>query len=292
MKKLFTLLFISLLSQIGMAQVNWHLEQWTNAGSYEDPDGWTTINQYTTLLGLSQEMVQKDSIGVIDGNYAMTMTTLQCPNCGAFGLPDTLAGQVGQKHPFTTTPQSMYFSYKYLPNGNDVALAYFQLTRWDAIGDSAITVAEVFDTLNATNNNWLEKNLVFNTINGGTPDSLNIIFFASAGPALGGPLAGWPSAKVGTVLHIDKIYSDLEVSVKEIENDIEFKTYVSDKQLVVMTEEINSTIEVFNMSGQLMLTQNVTSNKMLIDVNRFPTGIYLVKLNTANGVKTNKVVVR
>ncbi len=187
----------------------------------------------------------------------------------------------------------MGFNYKFEPQGTDsVAIAYFQLTRWDVVGDSAITVGEYFDTLKTTNN-WTVKELPFNSINGGTPDTMNIIFYSSGGSALGGSAQGWSDAIDGTKLHVDAVYSDAMVSVKEENNTVnDFNSYVVSKNLVVKTEEIGSTVQLIDLSGKVIFSKTINNSFNQYDVSNLPSGIYLVKLTNNKGQKTNKVFIR
>jgi len=293
MKKIYTLAISALISMGANAQVNWNFEDWSTITTYEQPDNWTDVNQYASILGLADVIYKKDSLNNPHGNYAIVTTTQNCPNCGSFNLSSPLTGQIGQSIAFTTTPTFMGFNYKFEPQGTDsVAIAYFQLTRWDVVGDSAITVGEYFDTLKTTNN-WTVKELPFAPKNGGTPDTMNIIFYSSGGSALGGSAQGWSDAVDGTKLHVDAVYSDAMVSVKEENNTVNsFNSYVVSKNLVVKTEDIGSTVQLIDLSGKVIFTKTINNSFNQYDVSNLPSGIYLVKLTNNTGQKTNKVFIR
>ena len=58
---------------------------------------------------------------------------------------------------------------------------------------------------------------------------------------------------------------------------------------VTSNEEITS-IEIFNSVGTTVLSCNVAGNSSAIDMNNLPNGMYFVRVSTANGIETVKVV--
>ena len=58
---------------------------------------------------------------------------------------------------------------------------------------------------------------------------------------------------------------------------------------VTSNEEITS-IEIFNSVGNIVVSCNVAGNSSAIDMNNLPNGMYFVRVSTANGIETVKVV--
>ncbi|MCC7332538.1 MAG: T9SS type A sorting domain-containing protein [Flavobacteriales bacterium] len=52
----------------------------------------------------------------------------------------------------------------------------------------------------------------------------------------------------------------------------------------------NTTIEIYNIEGQLITKQSLTQNKSLVDLTTFSKGMYFVKVNTTNGMTVEKIV--
>jgi len=52
----------------------------------------------------------------------------------------------------------------------------------------------------------------------------------------------------------------------------------------------NTTIEIYNVAGQLIAHQNLTQNKTLVNLTTFSKGMYFVKVNTVNGVMVEKII--
>ncbi|MBQ2076754.1 MAG: T9SS type A sorting domain-containing protein, partial [Bacteroidales bacterium] len=58
---------------------------------------------------------------------------------------------------------------------------------------------------------------------------------------------------------------------------------------VTSNEEIDS-IEIFNSVGTTVVSSNVAGNSSAIDMSNLPNGMYFVRVSTANGIETVKVV--
>ena len=77
------------------------------------------------------------------------------------------------------------------------------------------------------------------------------------------------------------------------ENEINAKLYPNPTtgNLIIEAEGMNH-ISVFNLMGQMVYDMDVDTDNMTLDMSQFNTaGLYLVRINTANGVKTERVTV-
>jgi len=292
MKKIYFLLITALTTVGAIAQTtNLDLETWTTNGTYDSPDGWESVNQFATILGISPP-VEKITTGAAQGFFSAKMTTLACPNCSLIGnLPDTLAGFIRQQVAFTQVPQTVTFQYDYQTQLPDLGLVYIEVTSWDAANDTALVITSASDTISVTSG-WMTKTLNFTPDNSSlTPDSLKITFVSSAYAAIGSVIPNIPTTKVGSALSIDAIYLDTQVGVTE--NDVvEFTTTVINSKLTVNTNTQNGTIELVDLTGKVLLNEVINSDYNTFDLANLPSGIYLVRLVTSKGSKTNKVVIK
>jgi hypothetical protein len=60
--------------------------------------------------------------------------------------------------------------------------------------------------------------------------------------------------------------------------------------LMIEAENIEN-IVIFNLVGQKICEENISGNECVIDMNRFGSGIYMVKIQGSNGAVTKKVTV-
>src|SRR5215207_4244852 len=107
------------------------LENWLSSGPYQVPDSFTTFDD-AVFIGTPTSMPTTDAHS---GNFAALMTSQQGP--GTFEASGSITYGYSQSSvsvsttigwPFTGRPVSMKFWYKYLPSGNDSAIAGILLT--------------------------------------------------------------------------------------------------------------------------------------------------------------------
>lgn len=51
-----------------------------------------------------------------------------------------------------------------------------------------------------------------------------------------------------------------------------------------------STIEIYNLIGQLMISKKINTTDTAIDMSKFQSGNYILKVATDNGTKTFKII--
>ena len=80
-------------------------------------------------------------------------------------------------------------------------------------------------------------------------------------------------------------------SVNEAEVNARLYPNPTTGNLTIEAEGMNH-ISVFNLMGQMVYDMDVNTDNMTLDMSQFNTaGMYLVRINTANGVKTERVTV-
>lgn len=289
MKKIY-LSLLTIFVSLGMtAQLNnLDLESWTSGGSYNDPDGWLTVNQYAFFVGVSPA-VTKLSSNVSQGLYAAEMFTQPCPGCTSFGLPDTLPGAlIQQTGYYSNTVTDFEFDYQYAPVNGDWGAAFVELTVWDAVGDSAIIIAEAADTIGAAVSSWTTRSIpfVFNSTSL-MPDSIKIYFVSSARDLAGDPT--FPYAGSGSTLRIDnvKIIDPATASVEET-NENGVNVFAYNNIITINTETTSSfPFEVVDLTGKVVLSGKTESLNTRINAGHLRSGVYLVSV----GDQVKKVII-
>ena len=269
---------------------NLNLESWTDAGGYDNPDGWMTVNDYAALLGIA-EPVEKLTTSVSEGLAAAKITTLDCPSCGGFGVPDPLPGLLNQDIAYYSNPVSVNFDYQYAGVGGDWGAVVIQLTEWDPAGDSAKIVAQAVDTISdmAT---WTNRSVDF-IYNPGTfsPDSLKIYFVSSISGIIADP--SFPAAADGSALSIDAVeIVDPAAAGVASYDEIDAKVFVSYNNINVITKDLNNTnVSVLDVTGKVIYNSTINNNTTLISTNEMSSGIYFVTLN-GNGKRfVQKIII-
>ncbi|OFX26670.1 MAG: hypothetical protein A2033_18460 [Bacteroidetes bacterium GWA2_31_9] len=74
--------------------------------------------------------------------------------------------------------------------------------------------------------------------------------------------------------------NNIAISYNKTENTINFKSSINIE-----------TVELYNINGSLLITKNVNENSQKINISNLSKGIYIVRLNSAKGIATRKVLV-
>lgn len=289
MKKFLLGIFAIASFSLVSAQTNLNFEAWTAGAGYDDPDDWFTLNEFG-LFGLPIT-VSKETAAPGGGSASVVMTTTLCTACPALGIPDTLPGIISQDIPYTGTDiTSVDFSYLYNAVSGDEALFFVELTKWD--GSQTITIAE--GGINLSNQTtWSTMNVPLNYGTSDTPDTLSISFSSSI--AVIAQDYSYPQSQFGSELKIDDIIVNGIFSVGVEKLALEgVNIYSNGNGIVIHAEEVfsNSTFEVYNIAGKLITSNLVSSNYEVVSTKGFVAGIYLVKLNTPQGIVTKKVFLK
>ena len=110
-------------------------EDWTNYGTYEDPDNWITLNQATSLSGV---VTATKSTDAYSGNYAIRLETKQVitetvPGTAISGALNPLSLLIDIGVPINIRPESMCGWYKYIPFLTDVGSFEIILTKYNPV---------------------------------------------------------------------------------------------------------------------------------------------------------------
>ncbi|MFZ5554216.1 MAG: T9SS type A sorting domain-containing protein [Bacteroidota bacterium] len=247
----------------GPALPNFSFENWTPV-SYTDPDGWESFNALLTPLGLNNVSSTSDAFA---GSLAAQLQTIFIPQFG-----DTLPGnlyfgdidQSGQPLavPFTGTPATLTGQYKYQPAGGDLGYAAMEFYQnGSIIGGNifAFTTSATYSSFSITTNL------------SGTPDSAIVVFSSGNNP--------------GSTLKLDNVqFNGGNTGVEEIV-PLSFNVYpnpVSDYVFIEFADGIKvMNVEITDMQGRVVLSQQVNSRKTELDVRSLSPGIYMVSLSNA-----------
>ena len=85
---------------------------------------------------------------------------------------------------------------------------------------------------------------------------------------------------------------DYTVGVNEIdsENELVLSPNPNNGQFTLTTENTNNLVEIYNLVGEKVFSNNLQSKTSLIDISNQPKGIYLVKVTSGDVVITQKLV--
>ena len=317
---LLSALAMIITGHIASAQlINQGFETWTNdlavptamnPNSGNGTTGWIDFNYFNYApMGSSPISVEKCSDTVHNGTYSARIETQTYTQTSwniykNWGIPfighiysDTLGilfnGNMNELNttyepgiPFTQRISQFSFYYQYKPNGNDTAECRVQLVQ-----ARTPIAGGWFKTNVATGvSGWQLATINLTYVSSATPDTLWILFSASS-------LDHNP--KPGSVLWIDDAAVSLATGVSGLHgngDDVEIYPNPTNGMFTIREQSgfgKQQTIEIYNVLGEQVYA--ATANKQssyTIDLTHSPKGIYFVKLNDGEKIRTRKIVVQ
>ncbi len=295
MKTKFTLLAVLVAAFLsGSAQQavpNGGFETWSSVSA---PTGWTSYEDIIPPIAGTGLSV-KDSVDKYSGTASVKLT-----NKYVALASDTIGGTLAlgsgsfdgaQPHipgvPFTSSPDTIQFAYKYAPVGNDTA--GFQLALHKLGGGNNVYKIAFGAQLNATNNQWglitvpLKQYYQDTT---GTGDTLKLAFFSSYNEVA-------PS-RVGSTMHVDAVrfgYKTTPTFIENINNNLNVRVFPNPATDLVniQTSEpvINASVVVYDMTGRVITHEFGGANNFELVTSNWESGIYSYSI-LSGGVVVNK----
>lgn len=277
MKVKFTLLTVLVafaMSTFAQQIPNAGFENWATPFA---PDSWSTFEE---VFGAPLGLVSKDTVDKVQGNASVKIKTDSIPagpqgNILLSGLlslgtinysPSSQPPFSFSGVPFAFKPDTMFFSFKYVPAGADTCALQVILST-----GGTVTLAGGID-LPATGGNWVNLfiPLTADLAQIPTPDSLVLQFFSSTGNGV-----------QGSTLNVDAIrfgYVSIPTVVEDINNNVQINVFPNpstDFVNINISEALpNASVMVYNMEGRVMTHEFIGGNSHTLQTASWPAGIY------------------
>ena len=273
MKKIYLLLISALptLPVFSQALPNSGFDNWTNQGSYDDPDNWNTLNSITSNFGVVT--VQKASgADVHSGTAAIKMITLSVLGQNANGLATTGTIDVQNQTvtggiPYSLRPDSITGWYKCAPQGADFGFVDF--TLFDAGGTDTIGYAH-FQTPSAAVGTYTRFSIAINYHNGNTPGLSRCVMSSSAGV----------SSVLNSVLFIDDLA--LIFNPNGVQETIIANTSVhfySEQHTLIIDALTESHMIITDVTGKKVVEQSIEKGTSEILLDKISSGTYIYNIS-------------
>lgn len=289
MKKI---LFLCLFSIHAIAQTNvpnLNFEDWVLSASarFEDPTPittWATPNYAMDLiLGNPSTSIVQKSTDAHGGSFAALMKSRTI--VGNFVGATLFTGYLNTTSPlspipmlgipFTGRPVAMKGWYKYSPVGGDSAWMYIKLTKWNTTTNTREQIGYIEKRDYAAVNTYTSFDMPINYSSNAIPDSIIIVFSASAGAEQG-------VGQVGSSLWIDDVVLDYganAINDETITNAITCYPNPCTNALYIQTSHTDVEYRLSTFTGQVVLT----SKKPRLSLVDLPLGLYSLQVIDKQG---------
>ncbi len=289
MKKI---LFLCLCSIQAIAQTNvpnLNFEDWVLSAStrFEDPTPittWATPNYAMDLiLGNPSTSIVQKSTDAHGGSFAALMKSRTI--VGNFVGATLFTGYLNTTSPFapipmlgipfTGRPVAMKGWYKYTPVGGDSSSIYIKLTKWNTTTNTREQIGYIEKRDYTAVNAYTSFDMPINYSSNAIPDSIIIVFSASAGAEQG-------VGQVGSSLWIDDVVLDYganAINEKTTTNAITCYPNPCTNALYIQTTLTDVEYRLSAFTGQVVLT----SKKPSLSLADLPLGLYSLQVIDKQG---------
>lgn len=299
MKKL--ILALVILSSQAHSQTtipNLNFESWTasSSGNYHEPDPsniWATPNYVMDLIfGNPSGSIVQRSTDAHGGSYAALMKSRNI--AGNFAGATLFTGKLNTTIPFSPTaqlgvpftgrPYSMKGWYKYTSVNNDSSSIYIRLTKWNSTTNTRETVG--FKEIRSYTSvaTYTPFELVVDYTSSVTPDSITIVYSASAGAEQG-------NGQVGSSLWIDDVtleYAPTSATNIDIEEQILLWPNPATEQLNLSNLNANKNVRIYSLFGQAMHESKANGKVLVLDISKWNIGLYFLDITDSNTNTTRR----
>lgn len=294
--------FLLLFALLGFLAVNAQIpnpgfESWTSIGSYEVPDSWGNLNNSTAATGVFT--VTKGTSAPASGAAFIKIATRDIggntivPGTIVNGQLDPVTFKPLSGLPCTSRPEKLMGKWQYMGYGTDAATIAAWLTRWNNATQQRDTIASLSGSPSGMLHSWGDFSYVFQYRSSSNPDTA-VVLISSSGKVPVKNSFIWIDdlAFEGTVTSVNEKEPAVNVSVYPNPANqfvkIGLNAHRDGLARIVLTDNLG------NMVMERSEEYSEGNNQFTLDLSssRIFSGIYFVKLYTAQGTLARKVIVR
>lgn len=269
-------------------------ETWMSMGTYENPDGWDTPNDFTTSAGVYT--AEKGTPGSPGSSYlkltSKTVGSTVVNGIAVSGVIDPVTQQPVSGFAFNQQPASFTGKWQHMIYGSSQGSINVTLTRWDATMNMRMVVATANKTLTGMAMSWANFSIPFVYVDGQAPDSCIIVMKASGNnPTQDDYLWVDNLSFVGNV-------AGLEEQAPAISAMSVYPNPAEDKLTINMTAERADKVQlnVYSLTGALIMSQDIEvsagKNEIPVDLSLILSGNYLISIGKEDQQSVLQISVR
>lgn len=258
----------------GQTIPNTSFDNWTNMGSYNNPDGWSTYNDLTTAAGVYTCV--KGTPGMVGSAY-LKLTSKNViglgvvPGVAISGVTNMQTLEPVSGFAMSDRPAAFEGMWQYMAFGADQGFVAIALTQWNAVASSRDTVGYAYYALPGMEMSWVNFSIPINYINGNVPDSCFIVLSASK--------ANGATASANSYLYVEEIFFSGNVTgttKNELENISIYPNPATDLISIQLDGKTEGDLLVTNSIGQTIFSQKITLGQSIlkIETGKWVKGLY------------------
>jgi hypothetical protein len=288
------MLFLSITSVVLSISVfgqipNASFENWTNMGNYDNPDGWSTMNNTTAI---SSVFTATKATPGNPGNSYLKLTSKRVGNVVVEGLAvsgvlDSITKTPKSGFAFSERPKSFIGKWQYM--AVEPGLIDITLTKWNSAKNKRDTIAKADSILIDMVMFWDNFKIEFNYLKSDFPDSC-IIFLNPSGktPSAGDYLWLDNLAFEGNVSTGINEYTNITSSFVVSPNPVSEFISIQLNDLKLNTAKI----ELIDMGGNVLVMKKVDQfNIQTIDIRNLTKGNYIIRLSSDSFVEEKRIYI-
>lgn len=265
-------------------------ESWSNPNGYNMPEGWDNLNGKTSSTGVYT------CLKGTPGNPGTAYLKLISKNVPGMGIIPGIAvsGQLDENSfssvsgfAFDQRPVAFTGKFQFMgASGDDIGSISVYLTRWNSNTNFRDTIGYLEMDLDGMQMSWANFNLPITYTTPDKPDSCIIILNASGKNPL-----------PNSYLYVDNLgFSGLVSGINNLGITGSVKVYPNPavETLMIDLSELKSSpasIEIIDFQGKTIWRQSGSiSQSVSVPVNEFLTGLYMIKIQTLDGVISQKFI--
>lgn len=292
---LLTFLFLAPYKNIAQDLPNNSFENWTNQGSYSDPDEWTTPNSQLATMGIITVTQSNEAQSGISSISLESKSFFGALIPGAATLGDitldlfTQTAEITGGIPYSERPARLKGYFKYAPAATDTFAVLAIFYKYNTSSNVTDTVGVGVFRSGSTISDWTEFSAIINWYSDATPDSTNVLMLSSDYSQ---------STNAGSVLQVDNLTYDFstgETEIPAINQEISVYPNPANDYITFHRNYEASTsnkLELYDLTGKMMLQTTMDCAIQRVNVSALPEGLYFYKLKTNQTVlHSGKIII-
>ena len=290
-----TFLFIAPYTNSAQDIPNNSFENWTNHGSYSDPDEWTTPNSQLSTMGIitvtqSNEAQSGSSSIALESKSFFGALIPGAATLGDISLDlFTQTAEITGGIPYSERPVRLKGYFKYAPATSDTFAILTIFYKYNTGTGLTDTVGVGIFRNGSSINDWTEFSALINWYSDDTPDTTNVVMLSSDYSQ---------TTNAGSVLRVDNLSYDFSVGETELPTmNQEISVYPNPANDYIIFHRQYETsslgkLEIYDLTGKMMMQRTLDQTNQRIDISNLPEGLYFYKLKSDHSIlHSGKIVI-